>query len=82
MGYQWEDYSSIDLKANDYLANVRAMALYSTQKNLAELKKPVDKNKWGMPAHMVNAYYHQRKQELRQEVCQWVLWLVRELLHQ
>lgn len=55
---QWEDYSSIDLKANDYLANVRAMALYSTQKNLAELKKTVDKNKWGMPAHMVNAYYH------------------------
>jgi len=22
------------------------------------LNKPVDKEKWGMPAHMVNAYYH------------------------
>jgi len=25
---------------------------------MSELNKEVDKNEWGMPAHMVNAYYH------------------------
>jgi len=54
----WEDFSSIALDSNDYLGNVRTVARYSVKKNLAELNQPVDKTKWGMPAHMVNAYYH------------------------
>lgn len=55
---QWEDFSSLSFDEKNHLANVRTMAMYAVQKNLNELKKPVDKNKWGMPAHMVNAYYH------------------------
>ena len=55
---KWEDYSSLNFSADDYLANVKEMNRYSVRKNFAELKKPVDKDKWGMPAHMVNAYYH------------------------
>lgn len=55
---QWEDYSSLAFNPGDYVGNIKLMARYSNQKNLAELNKPVDKEKWGMPAHMVNAYYH------------------------
>lgn len=55
---QWEDYSSLAFNPGDYIGNIKLMARYSNQKNLAELNKPVDKEKWGMPAHMVNAYYH------------------------
>ena len=55
---QWEDYSSLSFNPEDYIGNIKLMARYSNQKNLAELNKPVDKEKWGMPAHMVNAYYH------------------------
>lgn len=55
---KWEDYSSFNFSSEDYLANVKEMNRYSVRKNFAELKKPVDKDKWGMPAHMVNAYYH------------------------
>lgn len=55
---KWEDYSSLNFKEDDYIGNVREMNRYSVQKNFADLKKPVDKDKWGMPAHMVNAYYH------------------------
>jgi putative endopeptidase len=55
---QWEDYSSLVFNPGDYVGNIKLMARYSNQKNLAELNKPVDKEKWGMPAHMVNAYYH------------------------
>ena len=55
---RWEDYSSLAFNPGAYIENIKLMARYSNQKNLAELNKPVDKEKWGMPAHMVNAYYH------------------------
>jgi putative endopeptidase len=55
---KWEDYSGLRFTSNNYVDNLKAMALYSHKKNMAELDKPVDKSKWGMPAHMVNAYYH------------------------
>ena len=55
---RWEDYSSLSFNPDDYIGNIKLMSRYSNQKNLAELNKPVDKEKWGMPAHMVNAYYH------------------------
>ena len=60
LGYpsKWEDYSMLNFDAAQYVMNVKEMSRYSVQKNFSELGKPVDKDKWGMPAHMVNAYYH------------------------
>ncbi len=55
---KWEDYNGLKFTSSNYVENIKAMALYSHKKNMAELDKPVDKSKWGMPAHMVNAYYH------------------------
>ena len=55
---KWENYSSLNFSADNYLANVKEMNRFSVSKNFDDLKKPVDKDKWGMPAHMVNAYYH------------------------
>jgi putative endopeptidase len=55
---KWEDYSSLNFSKDDYVANFREMNRFSTRKNLEQLNKPIDKSKWGMPAHMVNAYYH------------------------
>ena len=66
LGYpdKWEDFSSLDFQADDYLHNIREAARYSQRKNLAKLNKPVDKDEWGMPAHMVNAYYHPLMNEI------------------
>lgn len=55
---KWEDYSSLNFTNDQYLLNFKEMSRYSVAKNFSELGKPVDKDKWGMPAHMVNAYYH------------------------
>ena len=55
---KWENYGSLDFSNNAYVSNIKAENNYSFKKNLADLKKPIDKEKWGMPAHMVNAYYH------------------------
>jgi len=55
---KWEDYSSLAFTPDNYLGNVKEINRFSHYKNLKELNQPVDKDKWGMPAHMVNAYYH------------------------
>ncbi|MFA7273057.1 MAG: M13 family metallopeptidase [Crocinitomicaceae bacterium] len=55
---KWENYKSIGVYKDSYIDNVRKVALFAHNKNMAELNKPVDKEEWGMPAHMVNAYYH------------------------
>ena len=55
---KWEDFSKLNFAANTYLDNIKEVNRYAVKKNFEELSKPVDKEKWGMPAHMVNAYYH------------------------
>ena len=55
---KWEDFSSLNFTADNYVENIREMARYDHKKNMAKLHDPVDKDEWGMPAHMVNAYYH------------------------
>lgn len=60
LGYpsKWEDFSKLRFTKNDYVGNLKAVSLFSHRKNMAKLNQPVDKDEWGMPAHMVNAYYH------------------------
>jgi len=55
---KWEDFSKLNFSASTYLENIKEVNRYAVKKNFEELNKPVDKDKWGMPAHMVNAYYH------------------------
>lgn len=55
---KWEDFSDLDLNKDTYIENVKKCAQRDVIKNFKELFLPVDKEKWGMPAHMVNAYYH------------------------
>jgi putative endopeptidase len=50
---KWDDFSKLN-----YIENVKETNRYSIKKNFEELHKPVDKEKWGMPAYVVNAYYH------------------------
>jgi putative endopeptidase len=55
---KWEDFSDLKLTNTDYISNVKMCAQRDVRKNFEELNTPVDKEKWGMPAHMINAYYH------------------------
>lgn len=60
LGYpdKWEDFSSLNFTKDNYIQNINEASKYSRVKNLMKLNQPVDKDEWGMPAHMVNAYYH------------------------
>ena len=60
LGYpdEWKDMTSLVIDRENYFNNILALNAYSVRDNLNKIGKPVDKNEWGMPAHMVNAYYH------------------------
>jgi len=55
---EWEDFSDLQFNAKYYVQNIDAAAIRSHRENLLKLNKKVDTKEWGMPAHMVNAYYH------------------------
>ena len=55
---KWEDFSDLFLEKDAYLENVKKCNQRDVKKNFGQLYLPIDKEKWGMPAHMVNAYYN------------------------
>jgi putative endopeptidase len=64
VGYpdQWEDYSALTLNDADgtvsYFGAMLNIARFNFNKDLEDLKKPVDKSKWYMSPQTVNAYYN------------------------
>ena len=66
IGYpdKWEDISDLDLSRESYFANRKALSQYFTADNISKLGKPVDKDEWGMGAHIVNAYYNPLNNEV------------------
>ncbi len=60
IGYpdKWKDYSSLDIDAGKtYFENLMGAMRFAQADNLKDLGKPVDRTKWLMNAHEVNAYY-------------------------
>lgn len=60
LGYpdEWRDFSKLAISKTDYVANLDNCAIFEVKEEMGKLYKPVDRKEWGMPAHMVNAYYH------------------------
>ena len=60
IGYpdEWRDYSAMELKENDYFANVVAADSFEFDRQSRKVGKPVDRNEWGMAPQAVNAYYN------------------------
>jgi putative endopeptidase len=59
IGYpeKWRDYSSVIVKRDDLLGNVRRADAFEVRRQLNKIGKPVDKQEWGMTPPTVNAYY-------------------------
>jgi predicted metalloendopeptidase len=70
IGYpdKWKDYSALTIKSPEeggtYFENAKSMAQWRFNENIAELNKPVDKEKWGMSPQTVNAYYNPSNNEI------------------
>jgi putative endopeptidase len=60
IGYpdKWEDYSKLEVSTDSYVQNIWRANEFEFAKNIEDLEKPVDTQKWGMTPQTVNAYYH------------------------
>jgi putative endopeptidase len=60
IGYpdNWEDYTKLNIEADDLVGNMQRSALFVYEKNLARQGGPVDKSEWAMTPQTVNAYYN------------------------
>ncbi|HEX3799418.1 MAG TPA: M13 family metallopeptidase [Verrucomicrobiae bacterium] len=61
---KFRDYSSIDIRRDDYLGNVQRSDLFESKRELARVGKPVDKTEWDMTPQTVNAYFNPPRNEI------------------
>jgi len=66
IGYpdRWKDYSSLEVRRDDLIGNVRRAALWRWHYQLARLDQPVDRDEWQMTPQQVNAYYNPLNNEI------------------
>jgi predicted metalloendopeptidase len=61
VGYtdKWRDYSSLEIKRDDLIGDVKRSNMYEWRYRLDRLDQPVDRNEWFMTPPTINAYYTQ-----------------------
>jgi putative endopeptidase len=66
IGYpdKWKDYSSLVIRRDDLLGNVRRAAEWQWNYQVARLDKPVDRSEWQMTPQEINAYYNASNNEI------------------
>jgi putative endopeptidase len=66
LGYPdtWKDMSSVTITRASIIDNWMAISRFNKNENIAKLGKPIDRTEWGMPAHIVNAYYNPAMNEI------------------
>ena len=59
IGYpdKWRDYSSVDIKPDDFLGDVDRAVAFESHRDLDKIGKPVDRTEWDISPPTVNAYY-------------------------
>lgn len=61
---KFRDYSSLQVSADDLVGNVAAAAEFETDRELAKIGSPVDRDEWFMLPQTVNAYYNPGTNEI------------------
>ena len=66
IGYpaKWRDYTKLSIDRDDLVGNVRRVAIFEHERQIAKLGKPIDRIEWGMTPQTVNAYYNPPKNEI------------------
>ena len=66
IGYpdKWKDYSTLEVRRDDLVGNVKRAALWHWNYLLARLEKPVDRSEWQMTPQEINAYYNPQNNEI------------------
>ncbi|KRF12455.1 peptidase M13 [Nocardioides sp. Soil797] len=66
IGYpeKFRDYSGLQVSRDDLIGNVAAAAAFETDRQLAKIGSPVDRDEWFMLPQTVNAYYNPGTNEI------------------
>ncbi|WP_308203113.1 M13-type metalloendopeptidase [Frankia sp. AvcI1] len=66
IGYpdRFRDYSQLRVRRDDLMGNARAAAAFETDRQLAKIGSPVDRDEWFMLPQTVNAYYNPGTNEI------------------
>ena len=66
IGYpeKFRDYSALQVSLDDLLGNVAAASAFETDRQLAKIGAPVDRDEWFMLPQTVNAYYNPGTNEI------------------
>lgn len=66
IGYpdKWQDYSALEIRADDLLGNVRRAGQWRTGHDLAKIGRPVERDEWLTTPQTVNAFYNPRLNEV------------------
>jgi endothelin-converting enzyme/putative endopeptidase len=66
VGYpdRWKDYSSVEIRRDDYFGNSRRARVFEVKRDFARIDKPTDRTLWGMTPPTVNAYYNSANNEI------------------
>ena len=60
----WRDYSTLEVKRDDYFGNVIRAYRFEDAREWNKLGKPVDLNEWGMTPPTVNAYFNPQMNDI------------------
>jgi endothelin-converting enzyme/putative endopeptidase len=60
IGYpdKWRDYSSVEIKADDFAGNVRHATVFEARRRLNKIGRPTDRGEWDITPPTVDAYYN------------------------
>jgi putative endopeptidase len=60
IGYpdKWRDYSSVEIKADDFAGNVRNATVFEARRQLNKIGTPTDRGEWQITPPTVDAYYN------------------------
>jgi len=61
---KWRDYQGLEVIPGDVVGNVTRHAIFESQRQIARLGKPVDREEWLMTPQTVNAYYNPAMNEI------------------
>ncbi len=66
IGYpdKWRDYSTLEIRRDDLVGNIRRASAFELDRQVAKLGKPVDRSEWIMTPQTVNAYYNPGMNEI------------------
>ena len=66
IGYpdKWRDYSSVDIKRDDFAGDVERAHQFETRRDINKIGKPVDHGEWDISAPTVDAYYNPQMNDI------------------